>query len=50
VARGGVDQATAAFSALIGERSRTPGFAVVALLLAVALGRRMRWRRGMARR
>jgi nickel/cobalt exporter len=38
VARGGVDRATAAFTALIGERSRTPGFAVVALLLAVALG------------
>jgi nickel/cobalt transporter (NicO) family protein len=38
VARGGVDRATAAFTALIGERSRTPGFAVVAVLVAVALG------------
>jgi ABC-type nickel/cobalt efflux system permease component RcnA len=33
-----VDRATAAFTALVGERSRSPGFAVVALLLAVALG------------
>jgi nickel/cobalt transporter (NicO) family protein len=38
VARGGVDRATAAFTALVGERSRSAGFAVVALLLAVALG------------
>ena len=37
-ARGGVDRATAAFTGLVGERSRSPGFAVVALLLAVALG------------
>jgi nickel/cobalt exporter len=36
--RGGVDRATAAFTALVGERSRSPGFALVALLLAVALG------------
>ena len=35
VARGGVDRATAAFT---GDRSRSPGFAVVAVLLAVALG------------
>jgi nickel/cobalt transporter (NicO) family protein len=33
-----VDRATAAFTALVGERSRSPGFAVVALLLAVGLG------------
>jgi ABC-type nickel/cobalt efflux system permease component RcnA len=33
-----VDRATAAFMALVGERSQSPGFAVVALLLAVALG------------
>jgi ABC-type nickel/cobalt efflux system permease component RcnA len=38
VARGGVDRATAAFTALVGDRSRSPGFAVVAVLLAVALG------------
>jgi nickel/cobalt transporter (NicO) family protein len=38
VARGGVDRATAAFTALVGERSRTPGFVGVALLLAVVLG------------
>jgi nickel/cobalt transporter (NicO) family protein len=38
VARGGVDRATAAFTALVGERSLSPGFAVVALLLAVGLG------------
>src|SRR4029450_10159114 len=38
VARGGVDRATAAFTALVSERSRSPGFAVVAVLLAVALG------------
>jgi nickel/cobalt exporter len=37
-ARGGVDRATAAFTALVGERSRSPGFALVALLLALALG------------
>src|SRR5215207_7902655 len=36
--RGGVDRATAAFTALVGERSLSPGFAVVALLLAVGLG------------
>jgi nickel/cobalt transporter (NicO) family protein len=34
----GVDRATAAFTALVGERSLSPGFALVALLLAVALG------------
>jgi nickel/cobalt transporter (NicO) family protein len=33
-----VDRATAAFVALVSERSRSPGFAVVAVLLAVALG------------
>jgi ABC-type nickel/cobalt efflux system permease component RcnA len=33
-----VDRATAAFTALVGERSLSPGFAVVALLLAVGLG------------
>ncbi|MET0228393.1 MAG: sulfite exporter TauE/SafE family protein [Actinomycetes bacterium] len=37
-ARGGVDRATAVFTALVGERSLSPGFAVVALLLAVGLG------------
>jgi nickel/cobalt transporter (NicO) family protein len=36
--RGGVDRATAAFTALVGERSRAPGFVGVALLLAVVLG------------
>ena len=36
--RGGVDRATAAFTALVGERSRTPGFVGVALLLAMVLG------------
>jgi nickel/cobalt transporter (NicO) family protein len=36
--RGGVDRATAAFTALVGGRSLSPGFAVVALLLAVGLG------------
>jgi nickel/cobalt transporter (NicO) family protein len=36
--RGGVDRATAAFTALVGERSRSAGFAVVAILLAVVLG------------
>ena len=34
----GVDRATAVFTALVGERSLSPGFAVVALLLAVGLG------------
>ena len=38
VARSGVDRATAAFTSLVGERSRSPGFAPVALLLAVGLG------------
>jgi nickel/cobalt transporter (NicO) family protein len=38
VARGGVDRATAAFAALVGERSGSAGFAVVALLVAVGLG------------
>jgi nickel/cobalt exporter len=38
VTRGGVDRATAAFTALVGGRSRSAGFAVVALLHAVALG------------
>jgi nickel/cobalt transporter (NicO) family protein len=38
VGRGGVDRVTAAFVALVGERSRSPGFAVVAVLLAVVLG------------
>jgi nickel/cobalt transporter (NicO) family protein len=38
VARGGVDRATAAFTALIAERSRSSGFAVLAILLAVVLG------------
>jgi nickel/cobalt transporter (NicO) family protein len=37
-ARGGVDRATAAFAKLVGERSGSPGFAMVAVLLAVALG------------
>ena len=36
--RGGVDRATAVFTALVGERSLSPGFAMVALLLAVGLG------------
>jgi nickel/cobalt transporter (NicO) family protein len=36
--RGGVDRVTAAFIGLVGERSRSPGFAVVAVLLAMALG------------
>ena len=35
---GAVDRVTAAFTALVAERSRTPGFVGVALLLAVALG------------
>jgi nickel/cobalt transporter (NicO) family protein len=34
----GVDRATAAFTALVGERSLSPGLAPVALVLAVALG------------
>jgi ABC-type nickel/cobalt efflux system permease component RcnA len=38
VARGGVDRLTAAFTGLVGERSLSPGFAVVALVLAVGLG------------
>jgi nickel/cobalt exporter len=38
VARGGVDRATAAFAALVGERSGSAGFAVVALGVAVGLG------------
>jgi nickel/cobalt exporter len=38
VARGGVDRATAAFTALVDGRALSPGFAVVALLLAVGLG------------
>ena len=33
-----MDRATAAFTALVGERSLSPGFALVALLLAVGLG------------
>jgi len=33
-----VDRATAAFTALVGERSRAAGFVAVALLLAVVLG------------
>jgi ABC-type nickel/cobalt efflux system permease component RcnA len=37
-ARGGVDRATAAFAALVGERSGSAGFAVLALLVAVGLG------------
>jgi nickel/cobalt transporter (NicO) family protein len=35
---GGVDRATTAFAALVRERSGSAGFALVALLLAVALG------------
>jgi nickel/cobalt exporter len=35
---GGIDRATAAFTALVGARSRAPGFVAVALLLAVVLG------------
>ena len=38
MARGGVDRATAAFTSLVGERSRSAWFAVVAILLAVVLG------------
>jgi nickel/cobalt exporter len=37
-ARGGVDRATAAFTALVAERRLSPGFGLVALALAVALG------------
>jgi nickel/cobalt transporter (NicO) family protein len=37
-APGGVDRLTTAFTALVGARSLSPGFAVVALLLAVGLG------------
>jgi nickel/cobalt exporter len=37
-ARGGVDRATAAFTALVAERRLSPGFGLVALVLAVALG------------
>jgi ABC-type nickel/cobalt efflux system permease component RcnA len=33
-----VDRATAAFTALVGKRSLSPGFALVALLLAIGLG------------
>ena len=35
---GGVDRATAALAALVGERSGSAGFAVVALVVAVGLG------------
>jgi nickel/cobalt transporter (NicO) family protein len=38
VTRAGIDRVTAAFTALVGERSLSPGFAVVALPLAVGLG------------
>ncbi|HZA82270.1 MAG TPA: sulfite exporter TauE/SafE family protein [Actinomycetes bacterium] len=38
VRRGGVDRVTAGFVGLVGERSRSPGFAVVAVLVAVVLG------------
>ena len=38
VSRGGVDRVTAGFVGLVGERSRSPGFAVVAVLVAVVLG------------
>jgi nickel/cobalt exporter len=37
-ARGRADRATAVFTALVDERSRAPGFAVAAILLAVVLG------------
>jgi nickel/cobalt transporter (NicO) family protein len=37
-ARGGVDRATAAFTALVAERRLSPGFGLLALALAVALG------------
>ena len=49
-ARGGVDRATAAFTALIAERSRSSGFAILAVLLAVVLGGAHAWRPDMARR
>ena len=38
VARGGVDRVTAAFTALVGGRSSSPGLVAVALLVAVGLG------------
>jgi nickel/cobalt exporter len=38
VVRGGVDRVTAAFTGLVGERSRSAGFAVLAVLVAVVLG------------
>jgi nickel/cobalt transporter (NicO) family protein len=38
VTRAGTDRVTAAFTALVGERSLSPRFAVVALLLAMGLG------------
>jgi nickel/cobalt exporter len=38
VARRGVDRATAAFTALVAARRLTPGFGLLALALAVALG------------
>jgi nickel/cobalt transporter (NicO) family protein len=38
VARPGVDRATAAFTALVAARRLTPGFGLLALALAVALG------------
>jgi nickel/cobalt transporter (NicO) family protein len=38
VTRGGVDRVMAAFTALVGGRSRSPGLVVVALLVAVGLG------------
>jgi nickel/cobalt transporter (NicO) family protein len=37
-ARGGVDRATATFTTLVAERRLSPGFGLVALALAVALG------------
>jgi ABC-type nickel/cobalt efflux system permease component RcnA len=38
VTRGGVDRVTAAFTALVGGRSRSPGLVVATLLVAVGLG------------
>jgi nickel/cobalt transporter (NicO) family protein len=38
VGRDGVGRATAAFTGLVGDRSLSPGFAVLALVLAVGLG------------
>jgi nickel/cobalt transporter (NicO) family protein len=38
VTRSGTDRVTAAFTALVGERSLSPGFAVMALFLAMGLG------------